>query len=155
MKKVLEAMSPDATRAMGVRLGHCLQPGDLVLLEGELGAGKTWLVRGIAEGLGIEPRAVSSPTFTIVHEHPFDGGTLYHLDAYRLAGEHDLDSIGWNAIADDAGRVVVCEWGSRVGGGLGEPTVLIDIAHTGAEQRSIIVQVADGAGDRFEASCSE
>ncbi len=151
MTSSFETTSAEETYRFGQRLGACLRSGDLVSLEGELGAGKTCLVRGIAHGLGVEPREISSPTFTIVHEHGFDGGTLYHVDAYRLSGAEDLGAIGWEAIGADAGRVVVCEWASRIADGLGEPTVSIEISHRGTDRRSFAVCVSDGAAGRFDA----
>src|SRR5574342_575211 len=78
--------SPEATVAMGAALGGCLEAGDVVALEGELGAGKTVFVKGIAAGLGMDPDGVTSPTFTLVHTYGGAGGRrrLFHLDLYRL-----------------------------------------------------------------------
>ena len=98
MNAIHASRSEQDTFDAGVRIGAALRPGDMVLLEGELGAGKTSMVRGIAEALGIERRAVSSPTFTIVHEHGFEGGTMYHIDAYRLSGVEELEAVGWEAL---------------------------------------------------------
>lgn len=103
------------TQAFGARLGACLEPGDLVILDGPLGAGKTTLTQGIAEGLGVSGR-VSSPTFVIAREHPprGQGPGLIHVDAYRLVGESgdpigELDALDLETDLTEA--VVVAEWG--------------------------------------------
>ena len=107
----LQTDSADATREVGARLAAWLQPGDLLLLSGELGAGKTQLTQGIAQGLGIA-RAVRSPTFTLIHEYREGRIPLYHLDLYRLSGEGDLASLGMDDYLGGDG-VVVIEWPQR------------------------------------------
>ncbi|HVU63309.1 MAG TPA: tRNA (adenosine(37)-N6)-threonylcarbamoyltransferase complex ATPase subunit type 1 TsaE [Phycisphaerales bacterium] len=129
--------SEDQTITLGLSLGRTLRPGDILALDGELGSGKTRLVRGIAEGLGLDPAQVSSPTYVLVHEYTQPAGTagttgeasrfvetpLYHMDAYRLDGPHDLDSLGWDRIIDCFG-VVVIEWAERIAAALAkEPTL--------------------------------
>ena len=102
-------------------------------MEGELGAGKTRFVRGVCEGMGLDPAQVSSPTFVFVNEYAErSAGTtgevvpLRHVDAYRLqgaGGAETLESIGWDRVADGS-AVVIVEWASRLGAGLaGEPSV--------------------------------
>ncbi|PRI11546.1 tRNA (adenosine(37)-N6)-threonylcarbamoyltransferase complex ATPase subunit type 1 TsaE [Leucobacter massiliensis] len=97
--------------ALGVALGRELRAGDLLLLTGPLGAGKTTLTRGIGEGLGVRG-PVQSPTFVLARTHPslVGGAPLVHLDAYRLAGPEELDDLD----IDFAGSVVVAEWGAGV-----------------------------------------
>src|SRR4051812_34934083 len=91
---VIDLPDLDATVALGRRLGALLFPGAVVALVGELGAGKTHLARAIAEGLGIpDSRAVTSPTFVLMQEYPARL-TIYHFDAYRLAGTADFDALG-------------------------------------------------------------
>lgn len=100
------------TRRLGRRLAQCLQPGDLILLEGELGAGKTFLVRSIARGLGVPPEVrVTSPTFDLVHELP---GRLpiVHADLYRLDDADELRELGLSDRSAE-GAVVLVEWGER------------------------------------------
>jgi tRNA threonylcarbamoyl adenosine modification protein YjeE len=99
----------DQMHAWGERLGAQLQPGDVVVLSGELGAGKTTLTKGIASGLGVEDR-VTSPTFVIVHEHPGRDIRLIHVDAYRLAGPGEFDDLDIGA--GDAALVI--EWGADI-----------------------------------------
>jgi len=104
--------SEEETAALACDLAAQLQPGDVVLLSGNLGAGKTAFVRGLASGLGIAPAEVSSPTFTLVHEYRGGRLTLYHADLYRLertaTDELGLEEIG---VADG---VLAIEWPDRL-----------------------------------------
>jgi len=107
----LSLRTPQDTEAFGHALGEALRAGDLVLLAGPLGAGKTVLTRGIAAGLGVQGR-VSSPTFVIAREHPAGprGIPLVHVDAYRLGGDLDeLDDLDLDSELVDS--AVVVEWG--------------------------------------------
>ena len=103
--------NPEAMHDFGVRLGRALRRGDLVLLTGPLGAGKTTLTRGIGEGLGVRG-PVQSPTFVLARTHPslVGGAPLVHVDAYRLSGADELDDLD----LDFEGSVVVAEWGAGV-----------------------------------------
>ncbi|WP_124039216.1 tRNA (adenosine(37)-N6)-threonylcarbamoyltransferase complex ATPase subunit type 1 TsaE [Neoactinobaculum massilliense] len=105
--KIIDA---DAMREFGRILGTVLQRGDLVMLEGPLGAGKTTMVRGIAEGMNVSGR-VTSPTFVIanVHHAREDGPDLVHVDAYRLASLEELDALDLDTSLEDAATVI--EWG--------------------------------------------
>lgn len=110
------------TALIGRALGSLLRAGDVVLLDGPLGAGKTTLVRAIAGGMGLETSAVASPTFVVVHEYGRADGSgpeLVHIDAYRLRSAEDLDSLGWDRLAggmDRAGpAAMVIEWAERLG----------------------------------------
>lgn len=108
----LTSTSPSQTHALGVRLGQLLQPGDFIGLSGELGAGKTALVRGIAEGAGVLPADVSSPTFTIVQTYA-GRLPLHHADWYRLSTADELYATGFFDLLEDGGAAVV-EWVERV-----------------------------------------
>lgn len=110
--------SPQATRALGEALGRVLRPGDVVVLTGDLGAGKTCLTGGVAAGLG-DPSPVTSPTFTIMAVH--DGGRipLYHFDLYRLERPEDLDDVGIYDVLDADGACLV-EWGEGFADELGD-----------------------------------
>jgi tRNA threonylcarbamoyladenosine biosynthesis protein TsaE len=101
------------TRAWGARLGALLKAGDLVVLTGDLGAGKTTLAQGIADGLGVRG-PITSPTFVIAREHPslVGGPGLVHVDAYRLAGSAELADLDLEASLEEA--VTVVEWGHGV-----------------------------------------
>jgi tRNA threonylcarbamoyladenosine biosynthesis protein TsaE len=116
-----DTRSPEETHALGISLGRALRPGDLVLLEGDLGAGKTTLVRAVAEGMGLDPAVVSSPTFVIVHEYPAPPGRtpLVHIDAYRLTPD-DATTLGLDAVPAHAATIV--EWPDRL------PPALFDLA---------------------------
>lgn len=105
---------PDAaaTRAFGKELAAALETGDTLSLEGPLGAGKTCITGGIAEGLGIAPEDVSSPTFTLVHEYHGAGGTLVHFDLYRVGDAAELAAIGFDDYLG-ADAICVIEWGDR------------------------------------------
>lgn len=118
--------SPEETRALGRRLAQVLQGGSVVAFTGDLGAGKTAFVSGMAEGLGIEER-VTSPTFTIVNE--YEGGRLplFHFDMYRLGSADELFHIGWE---DYLARDGVCavEWSENVDEALDGDTIRVDIS---------------------------
>jgi tRNA threonylcarbamoyladenosine biosynthesis protein TsaE len=109
LERTITSTSPEQTRALGVRLGELLQPGDFVGLIGDLGAGKTHFVRGVAEGVGVERSQVASPTFAIVY--PYEGGRirLYHADLYRLADYDELYATGFMDLLGGDGAVLV-EW---------------------------------------------
>lgn len=109
----LESTSPAQTRALGVALGALLQPGDFVGLIGDLGAGKTELSRGIAEGAGVPKSEVASPTFAIVY--PYKGRiTLFHADLYRLADEEELYATGFFDLVNGGEGAFLVEWIDKV-----------------------------------------
>ena len=124
----------DQTVRLGATIGGLARPGDVIALLGELGAGKTQLTRGIASGLGIDSAEVSSPTFTLIQEYApgvADGPVLVHIDAYRLAGPDELDTIGWIGHGDELreNAVVVIEWAERVDEALEDDCLQIAIRH--------------------------
>jgi tRNA threonylcarbamoyladenosine biosynthesis protein TsaE len=107
--------TPDETRAWGRALGRMLQPGDVIALSGDLGAGKTTLTQGIATGMGIRDE-VTSPTFTLLHEYR-GAVPLFHLDPYRLERSEDLYDLGFEEYLERGG-VTVIEWAERLEGQL-------------------------------------
>lgn len=122
------------TRRLGRRLAGLLQAGDLILLEGELGAGKTFFARAVARGLGVPPDVrVTSPTFDLVHELPARIA-LVHVDLYRLEEPEQLRELG---LTDRIGRdaVVVIEWGARFAHALAGDGLLISLALEGEHGR--------------------
>lgn len=121
-----------ATLALGERMGTRVQPGDLIILTGELGAGKTVLVRGIAMGMGIDPTQVRSPTFVLHHVYHAGAKVLHHLDLYRLGPEADVRLLDIDEMLESGG-VVVIEWGEHAGRDLNAHTMLrIDIEDDGS-----------------------
>lgn len=127
--------SEAATESAGERLGASLAAGDVVLLYGDLGAGKTAFVRGLARGVGADPADVSSPTFTIVQEYA-GRLTLYHVDLYRLE-EKEVDDLGLEELVLGEG-VVAIEWAERW---RGRPDDVIEVRleHAGEDARRILV----------------
>lgn len=133
----IETSDERGTSAAGERLAQELQPGDVILLYGDLGAGKTAFVRGLARGLGAEPEDVSSPTFTLIQEYPAREATLYHVDLYRLAPV-EVDDLGLDELISGGG-IVAIEWAERWEG---RPTDAreVRIEHRGGDGRLIHLQ---------------
>ena len=120
------------TLAFGERLGRRLEPGDLVLLSGQLGAGKTVLVRGIATGMGIDPEVVRSPTFVLHHVYRAGPRVLHHIDLYRLGPDADIRLLDIDDMLESGG-VVVVEWGEHAGRDLNAQTrIRIEIDDDGS-----------------------
>lgn len=127
--------SEEETIALGEAIAGELPPKAVVLLIGNLGAGKTTLAKGIVKGLGAAPQdEVSSPTFTLIHEH----GRVYHIDLYRLDTEEEAATLGLDEIFDrDA--VVLLEWGERFPRLMPSRRIEIRIEHAGEDARQITV----------------
>ena len=169
--------SVEQTRALGRAVAAVAGGGDLIALFGELGTGKTQLVKGLAQGLGLDPAAVSSPTFVLVHEHELaipparvvaaetTGGrrqepaVLLHVDAYRLDTAADLESIGWGAdLSDAAGdlrhdALVAVEWADRLErlpGAIGPDRLEVHLSHGGSEVRLVECRAWGRWRDRSE-----
>jgi tRNA threonylcarbamoyladenosine biosynthesis protein TsaE len=132
------------TFALGEALGATLRAGEIVSLEGELGAGKTVFARGIAAALGIDPREVGSPTFIIVDRH--EGRlVLYHADLYRLDREEEVLDLGLDELAAQ-GAVLAVEWGERLPADLHAAAIVVRISDPGENDRAITIARPDGAG---------
>jgi tRNA threonylcarbamoyladenosine biosynthesis protein TsaE len=129
----LETSSPEATEAAGEDLGRRLRQGDLVLLKGELGAGKTTFVRGVGRGCG-SAAPVASPTFQLVRIYP-GRLQLAHVDLYRLEKGDELRDLGLDELLE-VGAVVV-EWGDRINETAGADAAMISIEHLGGDRRLI------------------
>lgn len=140
MSLVLSTAGERDTELLGARLAGLLQPGDVVALSGDLGAGKTHFVKGVAEGLGVvEP--VTSPTFNILLVHP-GRLTLYHFDLYRLDYADQLEDIDfWGTL--EAGGVSFIEWGDRFPEALPDDHLTISIHRADVDQRRLEI-VASG-----------
>lgn len=131
-----QSASEQETEAIGQELVSRLSPGAVVAFTGDLGAGKTAFVRGMARGLGISQR-VTSPTFTIVNE--YEGGRLplFHFDMYRLGGADDLFDIGWEDFLRRGGICAV-EWSENIQEALEPDTIYVDIRRGEAEDQRLL-----------------
>jgi len=127
--RTYDAPDAESMRALGAELASRLLPGDVVVLSGELGAGKTTFTQGLGSGLGVRGD-VTSPTFVISRVHPSlgDGPPLVHVDAYRLGGVAELDDLDLDTSLDDA--VTVVEWGEGIAEGLADDRVEVRIERT-------------------------
>lgn len=106
--------SPEETVALGRSIAPQLTPPKLVLLRGELGAGKTTLVKGIAKAFqAAEQEEVTSPTFTLIHEYRGPEITIYHIDLYRIETERELGTLGIDDLLRDERNLVLIEWGEK------------------------------------------
>lgn len=129
------------TEAIAATLAESLAPGTVLALEGDLGAGKTRFVRGLARGLGHDPHAVSSPTFVIEHRHASPGAIpLVHIDAYRLGGPEDLEALGWDELLASGQAIVAVEWPSRIAAALPARRVTVRLCDAGDGRRTIDIQ---------------
>jgi tRNA threonylcarbamoyladenosine biosynthesis protein TsaE len=152
---ILKTNSPAETEALGERLGASLRPGDLIALAGELGAGKTCLVRGLARGWGAQERP-TSPTFTLINEyHQKDGlARMYHVDCYRLEDARDAWSTGLEDVLA-SGEIVVIEWPERVREILPTDLLWIEIDSTDENSRELRLKAAGSrAGELMAALAS-
>ncbi|MEM1404222.1 MAG: tRNA (adenosine(37)-N6)-threonylcarbamoyltransferase complex ATPase subunit type 1 TsaE [Pseudomonadota bacterium] len=145
--------SEDAMVAFGSRLADAMEPGSVVFLRGELGAGKTTLSRGLARGLGHDG-AVKSPTYTLVEPYEHLNPTLYHFDLYRLGDAEELEFMGLRDYVNGE-SIVLIEWPERGGAFLPAPDLELTIAVT-ADGRRITAEASTNAGraclTRLEAS---
>jgi tRNA threonylcarbamoyladenosine biosynthesis protein TsaE len=142
----IETAGPEETESLGCELARDLRGGDLVLVRGELGTGKTTLVRGAARALGVTG-PVTSPTFSIGHRYRGRDVSVCHLDLYRLDGlEREEPAL----LADylGPGRISFVEWPVRDAGELAEPRLLVTISHGGGDRRRI--EILDGPPARQE-----
>ena len=146
-----DAADEAATHSLGQRLAEVLFPGAVVGLVGRLGAGKTHLVRAIAEGLGVaDSRVVTSPTFVLIQE--YEGRLpIYHFDAYRLNTQAEFFDLGAHEYFQGQG-VCLVEWADRVPRCLPTEQLWVTIRVTGAESRQFLFE---GIGDRYRKLLSE
>ena len=136
----IECPDEESTERVGEIIAEIAPRPTCVGLEGELGAGKTRLARGLARGLGLDPDVISSPTFVIHIEHSgatSDYPCFSHLDAYRIEGEEELESIGFDELVTDHDRLVAIEWASKIASSLPANRIDVRIDHRGPEERAI------------------
>lgn len=142
--KTVRLASPEETHALGVRLGGLLRPGDFVGLIGDLGAGKTHLVRGVAEGAEVPRSEVASPTFAIVY--PYSGRIpLYHADLYRLTNYDDLYSTGLLDMVETGDGASLVEWLDKIPEAAPREHLRVTLRHAGADAREL---TAEAFGNR-------
>ncbi|MGI5268997.1 tRNA (adenosine(37)-N6)-threonylcarbamoyltransferase complex ATPase subunit type 1 TsaE [Nonomuraea sp. CA-218870] len=136
----------EETRAYGSRLASLLRPGDLLVLSGPLGAGKTTLVQGVAEGLKVRG-PITSPTFVIARVHPSlcGGPALVHVDAYRLGGDLEVDDLDLDASLEES--VTVVEWGEGLVEGLSDDRLEIHIDRESGDDARVVT--LRGVGPRW------
>ena len=141
---VVRTADAEATQAFGERLGGLLRAGDLLVLTGGLGAGKTTFTQGLARGLGVRG-PITSPTFVVARVHPSlgDGPELVHVDAYRLGGSAELDDLDLDAELDEA--VTVVEWGAGLAESLSDSYLTLVL--TGDDERRIEISAV---GERWD-----
>lgn len=144
-----ESTSSGYTVALARGLGSVLRGGETILLSGDLGAGKTTFTRGVAVGLGISERLVSSPTFAIINEYDSRPGapTLVHIDAYRLRGEEELEGTGFERYVRPLSHearstyVLIVEWPERVERSLAKERAIVRLDHMGGLSRTVHVEI--------------
>lgn len=137
--------SPEQTRRLGLRLGGALQAGDVICLQGDLGAGKTTFVQGIARGWGSQD-AVSSPTFVLVNVYRReDGARLFHMDAYRLDSTPEAEELDIDSML--ARGPLLIEWPERIGGLVPSERLWISLQHVDEEERGMKF---NAAGRRYD-----
>jgi len=141
--------SPGETAALGRALGGLLRGGDLVCLYGELGAGKTTFVQGLARGLGVAEEYITSPSFSLVNEYRGDIN-LYHIDLYRLRGPQDLEDIGFTEYPGEG--VAAVEWPERAEGLLPEERLEVRMSYAGEARREVEMKAL---GKRYGALLEE
>lgn len=141
-KRRFKTRSEAGTLAMGERVVEMLLPlPKLVVLRGDLGAGKTTLVKGMAAAMGAaESEDVTSPTFTLVHEYRGSKVSLFHLDLYRLETERELLTLGLEEMAEEANALVLVEWGEKFASVMARADAEIVIEHAGGDERMFYVR---------------
>jgi tRNA threonylcarbamoyladenosine biosynthesis protein TsaE len=140
--------SAEQTQRLGVRLGELLRPGDLICLEGSLGAGKTCLAQGIGRGCGAT-ESLTSPTFTFIHEYslPRNDTALYHVDLYRIASPEEAAELGLDDYFADLSGITVIEWPEQAEQLLPEDKLWISIRFIESNKRLLLFSAQ---GERYE-----
>lgn len=134
----LKSSSPADTEEIGQKLGRTLKAGDVVCLYGDLGAGKTTMVKGIASSFGIDKRDVTSASFTVIAEYPVDP-PFYHIDLYRIENPDDIESTGlWDILG--AGSVSVIEWSERLAAYSSCCSIKVSLNEVEEGQREVLLE---------------
>jgi tRNA threonylcarbamoyladenosine biosynthesis protein TsaE len=140
--RTVETSGEAETAAAGQQLAQALRPGDVVLLSGELGAGKTAFVRGVARALGVPDEDVTSPTFTLVQEYRAAGAVLFHVDLYRLSPP-EVEDLGLDEMMNEG--ILAIEWPDRW---VDPPPLVYDvqIEHRGGDRRLVRIMTPQTSG---------
>ena len=135
--KTFQTHSAEETTELGRRLAVELRPGTIVLLRGDLGAGKTTMVKGIAEGFqAAKAEDVTSPTFTLIHEYRGPAVTLYHIDLYRIDTQRELDTLALDDLMSPQ-SILLIEWGEKFARFVKDHAMGIAIEHCGGDERVV------------------
>ena len=139
--KTFQTHSAEETTELGRQVAAELKPGSIVLLRGDLGAGKTTLIKGIAEGFqAAKADDVTSPTFTLIHEYRGPEVTLYHIDLYRIDTQRELDTLALDDLMTPQ-SILLIEWGEKFARFAKERDVEIAIEHKGGDERSVRIEI--------------
>lgn len=142
--------SPEQTQRLGMRIGALVQPGDLICLSGDLGAGKTTFIQGVAQGWG-SLDTVTSPTFVLVNQYRrMDGSLLHHLDAYRIESILEAEDLDLEQMLLTG--VLIVEWAERIADALPKENLKIELGWVADEQRSLVFS---SIGARYDALLKE
>jgi tRNA threonylcarbamoyladenosine biosynthesis protein TsaE len=133
-----ETRSNAETEAIAERLGRAFSGGEVVLLHGDLGSGKTVFVRGLARGLGLDPEEVASPTFVLLTTYP-GRLALHHADLYRLSGKGDERELGLEELPGPAG-VLAIEWAERLSDAPWPRCFRVHLTHAGEDVRTLVIE---------------
>lgn len=145
----LSIADPEAMEQLGQKLASHCPPGCKIFLQGQLGAGKTTLVRGFLRGMGYLGK-VKSPTYTLVEPYALGSLTINHFDLYRIGGARELEMLGWRDYLDGA-AICLVEWPERGNGALGEPDLLIEF-QLEAAGRLLVLRAGSAAGQAMLAT---
>jgi tRNA threonylcarbamoyladenosine biosynthesis protein TsaE len=135
--------SQTETAQLAKEFAKSLRPGDVIALYGGLGAGKTAFVRGLAEGLGLDPREVSSPTFALINEYPGRDFTLCHFDMYRVEGEDSLESTGYFDYLNREDCILAVEWSENIEEHLPPKHIVVEI-RKGESENLRMIEIQEG-----------
>ena len=140
-KREFHTRSAQETIAAGRQLVRDLEPGQMIILRGDLGAGKTTLVKGIAEGFeAARQDDVTSPTFTLVHEYRGPTVTLFHIDLYRIDTERELATLAIDDLRAEPGSILLVEWGEKFEQIRTQSDAEISIERIGQDERNIVLR---------------
>ena len=138
-EEIIITNSKEETVVLAQHLARTLKGGDFLAFYGELGAGKTTFIQGLAKGLGIEKRIIS-PTFIIMRHYALKLKNFYHVDLYRTQSKHDLLGIGLDQIIQDENNIVALEWAQKLGEMLPKKRIDVHMEYLGEDQRKIIIE---------------